>query len=407
MIFGRLIELFAERNLWKCLKKDICNKKIDGQFCADTRCGFRGNVVKSKIIPIPTGEGLPEIEKLKPTDILSYTISNETPFEKSVIEHALFEQNKSIIPNVCDRLHCKIDSCYGWDLCREARAEATEEEWDKLIKELFDDTEKEWDVLTKKLFGEIKVKNVDVHKVIVAPESAYISPIVIHQQAQILSESKSQPGWRTRMKSVLTGDNATVFWELLNFYKPPPAKVVDVTSSFKIFWKNMATRLDGASYDVLFCDLRKLPGIMLIQDCTKPALRSGIFDVVVFDPPFMATMGQNAVMAEKWNKLYVPSDNQRPANGKTPFKLSLEGGMEFKRLLRPDGILIVKIQDIRGQPKDKPTHAEIIRIITKIGFDYWDIVIFNQENRTVPDVPGRLKDTNSVVHGYFIIFKPN
>jgi hypothetical protein len=40
---------------------------------------------------------------------------------------------KPIVPEVCDRLHCKISSCYGWDLCRQARAEATDEEWKRLI----------------------------------------------------------------------------------------------------------------------------------------------------------------------------------------------------------------------------------------------------------------------------------
>jgi len=36
-----------------------------------------------------------------------------------------------IIPEVCDRLNCKVESCYGWDLCRQAREECTENEWKK------------------------------------------------------------------------------------------------------------------------------------------------------------------------------------------------------------------------------------------------------------------------------------
>ncbi len=30
---------------------------------------------------------------------------------------------KPIVPQVCDRLKCKLDCCYGWDLCRQAREE--------------------------------------------------------------------------------------------------------------------------------------------------------------------------------------------------------------------------------------------------------------------------------------------
>jgi len=41
---------------------------------------------------------------------------------------------KPIIPEVCDRVKCKIPSCYGWDFCRDAREELTEKEWDKFFK---------------------------------------------------------------------------------------------------------------------------------------------------------------------------------------------------------------------------------------------------------------------------------
>ena len=43
---------------------------------------------------------------------------------------------KPIVPEVCDRLNCKIPECYGWDLCRQAREEATDKEWKKLVEAL-------------------------------------------------------------------------------------------------------------------------------------------------------------------------------------------------------------------------------------------------------------------------------
>jgi hypothetical protein len=49
----------------------------------------------------------------------------------------------AIVPQVCDRLQCRVASCYGWDLCRQARDEATKEEWDKLLKELYEKKEAE------------------------------------------------------------------------------------------------------------------------------------------------------------------------------------------------------------------------------------------------------------------------
>lgn len=49
---------------------------------------------------------------------------------------------KAVIPEVCDRLKCKLPACYGWDLCRQAREEATIEEWDKLIEALIKEAKK-------------------------------------------------------------------------------------------------------------------------------------------------------------------------------------------------------------------------------------------------------------------------
>jgi len=50
---------------------------------------------------------------------------------------------KPIVPEVCDRLNCNIPQCYGWDLCIQARAVATEEEWGKLWNTLFGEEEAE------------------------------------------------------------------------------------------------------------------------------------------------------------------------------------------------------------------------------------------------------------------------
>jgi hypothetical protein len=51
---------------------------------------------------------------------------------------------KPIVPEVCDRLNCNLPSCYGWDLCREAREALTNEErqrWVEGLKKLWGLTE--------------------------------------------------------------------------------------------------------------------------------------------------------------------------------------------------------------------------------------------------------------------------
>ena len=65
---------------------------------------------------------------------------------------------KAIVPEVCDRLGCNVEACYGWDLCRQARAEATDKEWERLWSELFREAEvQSWKVYVKALAQSWKV----------------------------------------------------------------------------------------------------------------------------------------------------------------------------------------------------------------------------------------------------------
>lgn len=47
---------------------------------------------------------------------------------------------KPIVPEVCDRLNCKVSICYGWDLCRQAREVLTDVEkvrWVEGLKKMW------------------------------------------------------------------------------------------------------------------------------------------------------------------------------------------------------------------------------------------------------------------------------
>jgi len=57
---------------------------------------------------------------------------------------ALLMSEKPIVPEVCDRLNCKVSSCYGWDLCRQAREALTDAEkvrWVEGLKKMWGITE--------------------------------------------------------------------------------------------------------------------------------------------------------------------------------------------------------------------------------------------------------------------------
>ncbi len=56
----------------------------------------------------------------------------------------LLLSEKLIVSEVCDRLNCRLASCYGWDLCRQAREALTDEErkrWVEGLKKMWGLTE--------------------------------------------------------------------------------------------------------------------------------------------------------------------------------------------------------------------------------------------------------------------------
>lgn len=155
-----------------------------------------------------------------------------------------------------------------------------------------------------------------------------------------------------RLRSILTGSNAEVFKKLLLFYKPPPAKVIDVTCGYKHFWDNLkgsinTMTLDGnKGYEVIFTDIRPIGDYQVDYRfiLKKFPEWEGKFDVVVFDPPYTSlTLRVNGV--EKWLKgERYGMDGDRGSTSLTEehFRLFIK---QAYRLLKRDGIVIAKLQD--------------------------------------------------------------
>ena len=81
--------------------------------------------------------GLTYKEAIRVLDLQAFQAAKK----KKEVEMKPKAEMKPIVPEVCDRLGCKVTFCYGWDLCRQAREEATPEEWEKLCSELFKEAE--------------------------------------------------------------------------------------------------------------------------------------------------------------------------------------------------------------------------------------------------------------------------
>ena len=84
--------------------------------------------------------------------------------------------------------------------------------------------------------------------------------------------------------------------------------------------------------------------------------------------------------------------------------LYLRAGREAQRVLKPNGILIVKCQDEVSANKQRLTHVEIITAYESLGLYTKDLFVLVRQNR--PNV-SRLKTQVHARknHSYFLVFQ--
>ena len=118
-------------------------------------------------------------------------------------------------------------------------------------------------------------------------------------------------------------------------------KILDACCGSRMFWfdKNNpdAIFMDIRSEQHTLCDGRVLevnPDI--IADFRQMPFEDNSFSLVVFDPPHLKDLGQNTWMAQKYGKL-LPT-----------WECDIKAGFdECMRVLRPDGILVFKWNEIQ------------------------------------------------------------
>lgn len=130
-------------------------------------------------------------------------------------------------------------------------------------------------------------------------------------------------------------------------------KILDVTCGSRSIWFNKKHPA------VIYCDIRdeEITGVWtgsertcivrpdVVCDFTNLPFENEIFSLVVFDPPHLAKIGENAWLAKKYGKL-----------GENWNEMLRDGFSECMRVLKPDGVLIFKWNEY-DIPADKVWRA--------------------------------------------------
>jgi hypothetical protein len=196
--------------------------------------------------------------------------------------------------------------------------------------------------------------------------------------------------------SAHVGSNGAVFPMVLALYVPEKSVVADVTYGKGAFWRG----IPKARYDVRTTDLKSG------TDCRKLPYKDATIDCVVLDPPYMHTPGGTAHDGHQNFEGYY-QNNAAASNLKyheAVLDLYYGAGREALRVLKDNGIFVVKCQDEVCANKQRLTHVELVVEYAKYGFLTEDCFVLVRTNR--PGVSRMLKQRHARKnHSYFMVFR--
>jgi len=197
--------------------------------------------------------------------------------------------------------------------------------------------------------------------------------------------------------SAHVGTNDEVFPQVVKLYVPAGARVADVTYGRGVFWKGIPV----AQFDFHPSDLTQ--GV----DSRALPYQAGSFEVLVFDPPYMHTPGGTAHNGHQNFEQYYQNNCAASPDKKyheAVLDLYFKSAREAYRVLRAEGIYIVKCQDEVCANQQRLTHVEIINELAEIGFVVEDLFVVVRRNK--PGVSRLLKQLHARKnHSYFLVFR--
>ncbi len=202
--------------------------------------------------------------------------------------------------------------------------------------------------------------------------------------------------------SACVARNAEVFPSILQLHVPQGATIADVTYGKGVFWKNVPEHL----YKILPSD------IATGTDCRRLPYSDASLDCLVLDPPYMEGLFRKTSDHMAGSGTYAAfrnhySDGEETTDGPkwhaAVVDLYFKSGREANRVLKDNGVLIVKCQDEVSANRQNLTHVEIINEYEKIGFYTKDLFIVVRPNK--PAVSRLKKQVHARKnHSYFLVF---
>lgn len=194
------------------------------------------------------------------------------------------------------------------------------------------------------------------------------------------------------------GTNDEIFPSVLALYVPRGRRIADITYGKGVFWR----KVPRDAYQLLATDIKT--GV----DCRQLPYETASLDCVVFDPPYMHTPGGTAHVNHQNYESYYGNNGAGNGSGKkyheAVLDLYFKTAREAKRVLKSEGVLIVKCGDEVCANQQRLTHVELINEFCRDGFMVEDLFVLLRNNR--PGMSRVLRQVHARKnHSYFIVFR--
>jgi len=198
------------------------------------------------------------------------------------------------------------------------------------------------------------------------------------------------------IRSVVKSDT-TALRAILKLHCRVPQIDLDPTYSTGGFYKK------GVKQPRLKFDIDPKTSDVLPANVTDLPLQNESVEVIVFDPPFLATTGPSLKTEDKSNRI-----NKRFGvypDEPSLFKMYSEALIELHRVCKPGGTLIFKCQDKVSSGVQYFSHCIIYNEAIKAGWYPADLLVKIVKNRLVADWQIANQKTARKFHCYWWVFR--
>ena len=159
------------------------------------------------------------------------------------------------------------------------------------------------------------------------------------------------------MKSVFNGTDRQLIPQLLDFYKHPEGKMVDLTANTRKMWKGIDTS------NITFCDINPEVKPDIICDYKQTPFADNSIPVIFFDPPHLPLASASDKSMKSFVNMYGLKESVKGDNIDEIFLPFLT---EANRVLKQDGLIFIKIIDFVHNHKKQWTLVSFINEARKI-----------------------------------------